>query len=237
MTDGPFRPRGRPPSPPEPEAEPAPSRPGPRTEPPRPPAGLASQTTWILGVAVVLLLAYITVNTIRADKPGSRGVKAGTDLPPFAAPLVTGPIADKDANVLVKASRGVPRACDVRGPGIVNSCQLAEEGPVVLAFLATRSQQCVDEIDVVNRLQARFPQVRFAAVAIRGDRGDVRRLVARHGWTLPVAWDRDGAVANAYAIAVCPTITFARQGGKVTHTTLGEADRAEIVRRVEAIVR
>jgi hypothetical protein len=237
MTDGPFRPRGpeRPAPPPEGPEAPPPGR-GRRPGPPRPPSGLASHATWLLGVAVVILLAYVTVNTIRTEKPGSRGVRAGTRLPPFAAPLVTGTLQG-DANVFVKATKGVPRACDVRGPDVLNSCQLAERGPSVLAFLATRSQECVDEIDRVDALRARFPDVQFAAVAIRGDRGDLRRLVRRHGWRLPVAYDRDGAVSNAYAIAVCPTITFARAGGEVSHTTLGGAPEAELARRVQAIRR
>ena len=38
---------------------------------------------------------------------------------------------------------------------------------------------------------------------------------------MPVGCDHDGAVANAYAVAVCPTITFARAGGKVVADTLG----------------
>jgi hypothetical protein len=233
MSEGPFRPRG--PQTPPPSDE-APRRVGPRPKPPSPPPGIASQATWILGVIVILVLSYITVNTIRTTKPGSRGVQPGTTLPPFAAPLATGSLTG-DANVLIKRSNGVPKACDVRGPQILNSCQLGERGPSVIAFLATRSQQCVDEIDTVDRLRPRFPQVQFAAVAIRGDRGDVRRLVRRHHWRLPVAYDHDGAVSNAYAIAVCPTITFARTGGKVASSILGDAKPAEVLRHVEAIAR
>lgn len=231
MSEGPFG-RREPAAPaPEPDPDPEPRQPAP---PPKPPAGIASNTTWIVGVAVVLLLSYITVNTIRTSGGGSRGVKAGTELPPFAAPEATSPL-EGDANVLVKRSDGVPPACDVRGPNVVNSCQLAEEGPVVLAFMASRSQRCVDEIDVVDRVAARFDDVGFAVVAIKGDREDVRRLKREHGWSVPVAHDRDGAVSNAYAIAVCPTITFARRGGVVSHNLLGEATEAEIVRRVREI--
>ena len=226
MSEGPFRPRGpaRPSGPAPPAAEPgpeaSPSGRGPRRRPPAGrPAGVPPQATWIVGTIVVLVLGYITINTITSDGPGSRGVRPGTTLPPFAAPLATSDL-NGDANVLVKASKGVPKACDVRGPDIVNSCQLAEAGPSVLAFLVTRSRECIDAVDALDRLRPRFPGVQFAAVAIRGDRGAVRQLVRRRGWELPVAYDRDGAVANAYAIAVCPTITFARRGGVVAHETL-----------------
>jgi hypothetical protein len=200
------------------------------------PPRVPRQATWIVGVIAVLLVAYVTINTITSDGPGSRGVRAGTRLPPFAAPLATSDLVG-DANVLLKAGDEVPRACDVRGPRVLNSCQLAERGPSVIAFLVTRSQECVDEIDRLDRLQARFPGVQFAAVAIRGDRGDLRRLVRRHRWTLPVAYDRDGAVANAYAVAVCPTITFARRGGVVAHETLGTASEAELTRRLRELTR
>ena len=76
------------------------------------------------------------LNTIRTPEPGRRRVRAGAALPPFAAQLATS--ADRrdfDANV-------GPRACAVRGPGVVNSCALAERGPVVIAFTIIPSQRC-----------------------------------------------------------------------------------------------
>jgi hypothetical protein len=238
MSGGPFRPRGgsfEPP--PEPGADAAlddsgPERPRPGR--PAPPPGTTSQATWLLGVVVVVVLVYITVNTLRTDAPGSRGVRAGAKLPPFAAPVADSTLQG-DANVLVRRAQGVPAACQVRGPRVFNVCQAAERGPLVLGFMATRSQSCVDEVDVLDDLQARFRDVRFAVVAIRGNRGDVRRLIRRHGWTLPVAYDHDGAVSNAYAIAICPTITFARRGGIVTRTLLGRSSRAAIVRQVQRL--
>ena len=54
---------------------------------------------------------------------------------------------------------------------------------------------------------------------------------------MPVAYDRDGAVSNAYAIAVCPTITFARKGGKVASSILGAAKPGEVERHVQEIAR
>ena len=49
---------------------------------------------------------------------------------------------------------------------------------------------------------------------------------------VPVAWDRDGAVANRYAVAICPTITFARQGGEVVGTSLSFLDAEDLERRL-----
>lgn len=228
MAEGPFRPRGAagPPPPPSGEEEAAPPA-GPRPEPPRPP-GRVSSVAWIVGIAVVLALAYITINTIRTDAPGSRGIDAGEPLPPFAAPLVLGG-PEGDAQV------DPEKACGVRGPAILNSCELTEEGPAAIAFLASRSDQCDDQVDVLERVGERFGDVRLAAVSIRGERADVAAEIRKRGWELPVAWDRDGAVANLFAVAVCPTITFVNSDGLVTGTTLGTASASEIARRLQEL--
>jgi peroxiredoxin len=196
---------------------------------PRPPAG-ASRYTWIVGVLVVIALAYITLNTLGTEKPGSRGVPNGRKLPPFAVPLATSTL-EGDAQVDPK------KACKVRGADVLNSCQLAARGPVVLAFFATRSKRCERQIDNLERVRTRFPDVGFAAVSVRGDRGDVRDLVRKRGWGMAVGYDHDGAVANAYAVAVCPTITFARRGGVVADTSFELLGEAALTREVEALRR
>ena len=219
MSDGPFGRRSEPVS--EPPRQPVPAPP-----PPAPPRGISS-VTWILGVALVLGLAYITLNTLRTDAPGSRGVEVGTVLPEFAAPLATGDLVG-DAQVDPK------KACRVRGADILNSCALAKAGrPVALAFLADRSRQCEKQIDVLDRVRPQFPSVQFAAVGIRGERAELAKLVRERGWQLPVAHDRDGAVANLFAVAVCPTITFADFEGKVVFTSLGVLSEAELTARLE----
>jgi thiol-disulfide isomerase/thioredoxin len=181
---------------------------------------------WV-GVLMVAVLIYIGLNTLRTEGPGSRGVEAGTELPAFAVPLALSDL-EGDANVS-------GRACDVRGPKILNSCELAEQGPVVLGFFAEPSQRCDDEIDRLDALRARFPGVQFAAVAIRGSRADLRRRVRDRGWELPVGHDRDGAVANLYGVAVCPTIVLARRGGRVVRTVLGSPDEADLEADVEGL--
>ena len=195
--------------------------------PPRPPAG-TSRYTWIVGVLALVAIGYITLNTLGTDAPGSRGVPKGEKLPPFAVPLATSKL-EGDAQV------DPSKACKVRGDDVLNSCLLAERGPVVLAFFATRSERCEKQVDVLERVRARFPDVAFAAVSVRGDRGDVRRIVRERKWRLPVGYDHDGAVSNAYAVAICPTITFARRGGKVDSTSLSLLDEAALTRRIEAL--
>jgi hypothetical protein len=180
----------------------------------------------LVGVLALAAIAYISLNTLRTEGPGSRGVPAGQELPPFAVPLALSDL-EGDANVSGEA-------CDVRGPRVLNVCELAEQGPVVLAFFAEPSERCDDQVDVVDRVRERFPDVRFAAVAIRGERDDLRRRVRERGWELPVGHDRDGAVANVYAVAICPTITFAARGGEVTGTAFGALGEAALAARIEA---
>jgi AhpC/TSA family len=178
----------------------------------------------LVGVLVFAALVYIVLNTLRTEGPGSRGVAAGSELPAFAVPLALSDL-DGDANVS-------DRACSVRGEKILNSCELADQGPVVLAFFIEPSQRCDDEIDAVDQLRSRFPDVQFAAVAIKGDRDELRDRVRDNGWKLPVGYDRDGAVANLYAVAVCPTITFADRGGEIRRTTFG----SQTERQLEAVL-
>ena len=228
MSEGPFG-RRETPTPVDP-----PPPPRPRVPPPRPSGGLASSVTWIMGVALIVFLAVVTLNTIRTDAPSQKGLKVDSKVPPFAAPLVTSSL-EGDASVAIKARDGSPRACDVRGKEIFNVCEAGEKGPLVLAFMADRSDRCLEQIDLLEKMKPRYEDVQFAAVAIRGERDELRREVREHGWTIPVAHDRDGAVANAYAVAVCPTITFAAKDGIVKATTLGSAGESEIARDIALI--
>jgi hypothetical protein len=186
---------------------------------------------WVVALAVLALIVYVSLNTLRSDHVGSRGPKAGSRVPPFAAPLALGDLQG-DVNVA-----GQGKACSVRGPGILNSCELAERGPFVLVIMATRGAKCIRQLDVLERARARHPDLQFAAVAIRGDRGDLRALVRRHGWRFPVAYDHDGILANLLGVAVCPTMTYALPGGVVRDSTVGEVDAAELDRRLADLER
>ena len=204
---------------------------------PRPPG--ASRYGWFLGVVAVLLLGYIGLNTLHNQGNGAAGLKVGSLAPPFAAPLVFSSFADDaDVNVARKADQGgagkVP-ACRVTDPGVLNLCRLYADHPAVLVFTATRGSQCIRQLDIVQRLRSRFPGVQFAAVAIRGSRNDLKRLTRNHGWTFPVAYDHDGALANLYGIAVCPQLTFIRRDGRVADTAVGLVQPSELTRRVRAL--
>jgi hypothetical protein len=196
--------------------------PKPDVPPPAKPPGI-SRYGWWFGVLVFLILAYIGYNTVRNAGHGTRGIAPGKRLPPFAVPLALSNL-NGDANVAThsgEGSSGERPACSVRGPRVLNSCQLAAGAPSAIVFLVTRGGDCTKQLDVIERVRRRYPQVRFAGVAIRGSRSDLRADIRSHGWRFPVGFDRDGAVANVYGVAVCPTITFAYPGGTALRTRLG----------------
>ena len=207
-------------------------------KPPRLPGG-AHRYGWFIAIVGVALIAYASLNTLRTHSVGSQGLKIGTKVPPFAAPLALGTI-DGDVNVARKANQGSAGrrpACSVRGPQILNSCELAEGGPFVLAFLATRGTQCTRELDRLARVRARHPRVQVAAVSIRGDRDDLRALVRRHGWasrspgTATASWPTSSASRSARSSPTrCPA-AWCRPRASASSTTRG-LDRA--LRRARA---
>ncbi|MCW2989573.1 MAG: hypothetical protein JWM73_167 [Solirubrobacterales bacterium] len=200
-------------------------------KPPPPPARpvAAPRYTWYVGILAVIILAYILVNTLRTEGPGSQGPKVGSRLPPFAAPAVLSGL-EGDANIATPGNTGdqagrVP-ACELRGPDIVNLCALGHSAPLVLGFYFTRGAECTGSFDAMQRLQAANPGVQFAGVVVKGDRDDARKTVRKHGWSFPIAYDADGGVANLYGIAGCPEVVLAYPGGRVRETVAGR-DRAE----------
>jgi hypothetical protein len=193
---------------------------------------------WLVGVIGVVVLAYITLNSLRTEGLGTHGLERGTALPPFAMPLATS-ASDTDADIATEPESGPEGkhpACSVRGPEILNVCQLQERGPVVLAFVVTQAGDCARQLDVLDRVAARVPRVAFAAVAVREDRDRLRRLIRRRGWRLPVGYDRDGAVGNLYGLGlVCPLLTFAGRDGRVEGTELGFLDEPALTKAARAL--
>ena len=188
---------------------------------------------WLVGVVGVVVLAYITLNTLRTEGVGSRGLEPGTRLPPFAMPLAAQPL-DADANIATRPDSGPEGerpACAVRGPEILNVCELAERGP-------GRARVRRDALGALRGpgrrarpgRPARPATCAFAAVAVRGDHERAAATVRERGWRVPVGYDHDGAVANLYGVAVCPTLTFAGRDGEVAGTALEFLDERALAR-------
>ena len=151
-----------------------------------------------VGLLALVIVALITVNTIVTKPNGDKGIEPGHPLPPFAVPLALGNVVG-DADIASGADQGaagrVP-ACQERGAQILNVCQLYERGPVVLALFID-SGSCPAVVSDLQALVPSFPGVQFAAVAIKGERAALRRLVRTRGLSLPVGVDRDGALGRA----------------------------------------
>jgi AhpC/TSA family len=190
------------------------------------------------GLLALLILALITLNTIRTKPNGFTGIAPGQPLAPFAVPLVLGNL-EGDANIATHADQGaagrVP-ACTVRGPQVLNICEMYEKGPVVLALFVDGGS-CPAVLTDMQTLAPSFPGVRFAAVSIKGERDQLRRLVSSKGLTMPVGIDSDGALAALYKVASCPQVSLAYPGGVVQSRALLHLPTLAVLRaRVAALV-
>ena len=127
-------------------------------------------------------------------------------------------------------------ACTVRGPQILNMCQLYERAPVVFVLFVDGGS-CPAILGDLQALAPSFPGVQFAGVAIRGSRSAVRRLVRSRGLSLPVGIDRDGVLAGLYKLGSCPQVSFAYPGGVVqSPALLARPSRATLRARVSELV-
>jgi AhpC/TSA family len=191
-----------------------------------------------VGLLGVLAVVLITINTALTKPNGATGIPPGERLAPFALPLITGSLKG-DANVathLDQGSAGKVPACQVRGGQILNICQLYEQGPVMLALFVDGGS-CPAVLGEMQALVSSFPEVRFAAVAIKGERPSLRRLVRAKGLTFPAGIDEDGALAALYKVASCPQISFAYPGGIVqSKALLRNVPLATLRARVSALV-
>jgi len=182
-------------------------------------------SAWV-GLAFLVLLAVATINTLRTPGGGILGISAGDQgmpLAEFAVPnAVTGPL-DKDANIAqddcstsqnpCPSNARRPSACEIHVKGAIRICDLFNR-PLVLSFWFTRGADCLPTQDILNRLAARYRgRVNFLSIDVRDDPADVRRIALEHRWTMPVGYDRDGAVSDLYRVGGCPTVAFAYPGG------------------------
>jgi peroxiredoxin len=93
----------------------------------------------------------------------------------------------------------------------------------VIAFFFPGVSDCTRQINTVQTVSAQFRPgaVQFAAVAVRTGRSPSASLVRQHRWTIPVAYDRDGAVGSVYGVQVCPLLELAYRGGLVRYRLVG----------------
>jgi hypothetical protein len=203
-------------------------------------------------VAVGLLFAVIVAIAV-LNGGGGGGETLGLDirggrwpLPEFAVPLAGGAL-EGDANVTqddCETSRlpcpggdATTPACRVRARGAFRVCDLFDR-PSVISFWFTKGGGCAEQQDVVSEVSERYRgRVAFLSLDVRDDRGEVRDLVRERGWTMPVGFDRDGAVAGLYRVGGCPTFAYAYPGGTLQSAGVGDLTAAQLSARVERLLR
>ncbi len=210
----------------------------------RSPVGAASRHAWLLGAVAVILAGLLMIDATRPSGPGASGLTVGAPIAPFAVALATSGIVCErdsdpcDANVARRAGQGGAGsrpACEVRGPSVLNVCELAERGPLLLGVFATRAERCVRAFDVLDGVARRHAGLRVAVVAIGGELGSLRRLVLGRGWRLPVGWDRDGVLASLLGVATCTHAVAVRRGGRVDRVLRGPFSDADLERAADAL--
>jgi cytochrome c biogenesis protein CcmG/thiol:disulfide interchange protein DsbE len=203
-------------------------------------------------VVGLLFLAVIVVAAFNTIGGGEGGETLGLDrlperwpLPEFAVPAGAGKL-EGDANVAQddcetsaipcpEGSRRTP-ACRVELPEAIRVCDLFGR-PLVISFWFSKGDNCVEQQDLVERVHRRYrDRVGFLSLNIRDDRDTLRELIRQRGWTMPVGYDRDGAVAGLYGVGGCPTFAYVYPGGTLESAGIGELTVSQLSDRVDRLL-
>jgi hypothetical protein len=204
-------------------------------------------------VVGLLFLGIIVVASINMLGNGGGGETLGLDrlparwpLPQFAVPAAAGDL-EGDANVAqddcetsaIPCPEGSQRtpACRVDLPEAIRVCDHFGRPLVISFWFSKGGDDCVQQQDVVERAFRRYRgRVGFLSLDIRDDRDSVRDLITQRGWTMPVGYDRDGAVASLYRVGVCPTLAYVYPGGTLESASVGELTLAQLSDRVDRLL-
>jgi hypothetical protein len=203
-------------------------------------------------VVGLLFLAVIVVATVNTIGGGGGGKTLGLDqlpprwpLPQFAVPEGAGK-TEGDANVAqddcetaaIPCPAGSERtpACQVEVAESIRVCDLFAR-PLLISFWFTKGDGCVEQQDLVDEVFRRYRErVGFLSVDIRDDRDTLRDLIRQRGWTMPVGFDRDGAVASLYGVGGCPTFAYVFPGGTLQSASIGELEAEQLGDKVERLL-
>lgn len=203
----------------------------------------------LVGLIFLAIIVVATVNTIEGGGPGKT---LGLDqlpprwpLPEFAVPAAAGRL-EGDANVAqddcessaIPCPEGSRRtaACRIDTAESIRVCDLFDR-PLVISFWFSKGDGCVAQQDLVERVFRRYRgRVGFLSLDIRDDRDTLRELIDERGWTMPVGYDRDGAVGSLYGIGGCPTFAYVYPGGTLQDASIGELSVAQLDHRVDRLL-
>jgi hypothetical protein len=200
----------------------------------------------------LLFLAVVVVASLNTLGGGGGGRTLGLDpfperwpLPEFAVPAAAGTL-EGDANVAQddcevsslpcpEDARRTP-ACRIDTAGAIRVCDLFRR-PAVISFWFSKGDDCTEQQDLVERVYRRYRgRVSFLSLDIRDDRETLRDLVRRRGWTMPVGYDRDGAVAGLYGVGGCPTFAYVYPGGTLQSAGIGDLTATQLGDRVDRLL-
>jgi hypothetical protein len=203
----------------------------------------------LVGLLFLVVIAIASIHTLGG---GDGGRTLGLDpfpvrwpLPAFAVPAAAGTL-EGDANIAQddcttaavpcpEGSRRAP-ACRIQTRGAIRVCDLFGK-PLVISFWFSEGDGCVEQQDVVERAYRRYRgRVGFLSLDIRDDRDPVRELIRENGWTMPVGYDRDGAVATLYGVGGCPTMAYVYPGGTLQDASIGDLTTAQLDARIGALL-
>lgn len=187
----------------------------------------------LVGVICAIVVLVALFNMLKTTDSGTVGigdVGIGDKAAPFAVPIATSDL-DGDANV------DPDQACSVEGDDVLRICDYFNR-PLVMSFWFTKgASSCIDQQDIFDEVAARNRgRAGFVSINVRDDRDRVREIVQEHGWKVPVGYDRDGAVSNAYRIGGCPTFLFFRKGGVLEDAEIGDTTSGELDAQVRSLI-
>jgi hypothetical protein len=203
----------------------------------------------VVGLLFLAVIAVATINTLEGGGPGETlgldQLPARWPLPEFAVPAGASQL-EGDANVAQddcetsslpcpESSQRTP-ACQIDTAGAIRVCDLFDK-PLVISFWFSKGDGCVNQQDVVEQVFRRYRgRVGFLSLDIRDDRDTLRDLIRQQGWTMPVGYDRDGAVGSLYGVGGCPTIAYVYPGGTLQGATIGDLTASQLRDRVDQLL-
>jgi hypothetical protein len=201
-----------------------------------------------VGLFFLALVVVATLHTLNGGGEATLGLDRQPSrwpLPEFAVPAAAGTL-EGDANVAqddcgssaIPCPEAPPRepACEITTAGAIRVCDLFDR-PLVISFWFTKGGDCADQQDAVDRVYRRYRgQVNFLSLDVRDGRETVRELIRQHGWTMPVGYDRDGAVARLSRVGGCPTFAYVYPGGTLQSASGGELTAEQLGDRVDRLL-
>lgn len=190
---------------------------------------------WLLKALLAFVVVVLAVMAFGRDGEPVTTLDVGDPLPAFAAPLAARPRLDYDAvNLSLRGDSkllGRVPACSIRSRSVVTSCDLLRAGPSVLVVFNTKTPGCERAIDALDRAWASTGPARMLGVAAGGEHDDTTRTARARGWTVPVAYDRDGELYRRLGAPTCAATFVVGRDGRVLQRLDG-APREDALRRV-----